>query len=245
MTTKQADTLVKQLLAALEKSYSRASLFDVDDPLDQVSYLIIEGMSGKKAAEAGVRRLSKTFVDWNEVRVSSEREIEGCLTEVRKEDKSTTAANIKSGLEYLYEARYREEFDLSNPCEFPDQALQILSGIEGLDLGRAALVLHSQIRNEENFIPFASVGRILMRVGAIKKTTSLKTIIASVNELVLPEEMPRLTYLLARHGHEVCGVKSYYCTQCKAVSLCAMGRRRVKTARRKKTKASQSCPDTS
>jgi endonuclease III len=231
MTTKQAE-LIKRLLSALEKSYGRAGLhLAAERPLDHVVYYLIDGLSSRKAAEAGVDRLRKHFVDWNEVRVSSHREIESCLNEVRREDRPTTAANIKAALEYLFEARYRDAFSLACAIDDHEDALQRLTEIEGLDSGRSALVLYASRPEETMFIPFASVGRILMRVGAIKKTTSTKAIMAGIHDLVDPKDHSRLTYLLVRHGYEVCGVKSYYCTQCRAASLCMMGRRRIRAGR--------------
>ncbi len=233
MTAKQSDT-VQRLLAGLEKHYSKASLLPDGGPLDQIVYLLIDGVSGKRAAEAGIVRLKKTFVDWNEVRVSSHREIEGCLAEVAKDERQTTANHIKSGLSYIYESRYRDEVVIGNDLENPDTDLEHLAGIEGLDQGRAALVLYSTLPETETVLPFSALNRILTRVGAIKRTTSIRALKTMVEELVDPVELARITYLLARHGHEVCGVKSYYCTQCVAASLCTMGRRRVKSAREAK-----------
>lgn len=229
-TTKQADT-VQKLLDTLEKAYGRANQFGADEPLDQVVYHILEGVGGKKAAEAGVARLAKTFVDWNEVRVSSEREIEACLGEVKKEDRAVAAANVRSGLEHIYNASCRGEYSVDGWHEDHEVALQFLADIEGLDCGRAALVLWATRSPDTDYVPFHAVGRILTRVGAMKKTTSAKAVMGAVNELVEPKDVGRLTYLLTRHGHEVCGIKSYYCTQCKAASVCVMGKRRVKNAK--------------
>ena len=142
MSTKQVDT-VRKLLETLEKVYGRANPFPAEEPLDQIVYHVLEGVAGKKAAEAGGNRLSKTFVDWNEVRVSSEREIEACLLEVRKEDRAVAAANVKAALDYIYSASCRGEYSVDGWHEDHEQALQFLAEIEGLDSGRAALVLYA------------------------------------------------------------------------------------------------------
>lgn len=243
MTTKQADT-VKKLLETLEKAYGRANQYPAEEPLDQIVYHVLEGVAGKKAAEAGGARLAKTFVDWNEVRVSSEREIEACLLEVRKEDRAVAASNVKAGLEYIYSASCRGDYSVDGWHEDQEQALQFLAEIEGLDSGRAALVLYATRPPDTEYIPFAALGRILTRVGAMKKTTSARAVMSAIHELVEPKDVGRLIYLLTRHGHEVCGVKSYYCTQCKAAPVCVMGRRRVKNVRaaRKKSAGTGKAP---
>jgi endonuclease III len=238
MTTKQADT-VRKLLNSLEKNYGRAGIPLADEPVDRVVYQIIEGASGKKSAEAGLNRLKKNFVDWNEVRVSSDREIAGCLNEVSREDRLAIAANVKAGLEYLFDARYRDEFMLESRVEDPDEALQVLAELEGLDPGRAALVLFSSWSDGTSVLPFSAIGRILMRVGVIRKTTSVKAVVAAITELVDPKELGRLTYLLTRHGSEVCGVKSYFCTQCRAASFCSMGKRRIRAGKAARNKAAR------
>jgi len=235
MTTKQVET-VRKLLGSLEKTYGRAGTVLALEPVDQVVYHIVEGASGKKAAEAGLNRLRKNFVDWNEVRVSSDREIAGCLNEVPRDDRPAIAANVKASLEYLFDARYREEFMLEGGEDDLDEALQVLAGLEGLDPGRAALVLFSTWSDGATVLPFSSIGRILMRVGVIRKTTSVKAVVAAITELLEPGDLGRLTYLLTRHGSEVCGVKSYFCTQCRAATFCSMGKRRVKAARKKAAK---------
>jgi endonuclease III len=236
MTAKRLE-LVKKLLAALERNYGRATVLADAAPLDQVVYHIIEAASGKKAAESGLGRLRKAFVDWNEVRVSSDREIAACLTDVRREDRPGIAANVKAGLEHLFDVRYRDEFDLTETGEDHDAALEHLAELEGLDHGRAALVLFGIRPAPTPFLPFTSIGRILMRVGAVRKTTSARAVVESVTELVDEKDLGRLTYLLSRHGHELCGVKSYYCTQCKAALFCSMGQRRIRNTRAGRRKA--------
>ncbi|MBN2489296.1 MAG: hypothetical protein JXQ29_00400 [Planctomycetes bacterium] len=232
MSAKQVE-LVKKLLATLEKNYGRATALAGVPPLDQVVFHLIEAAAGKKAAESGVGRLRKVFVDWNEARVSSDREIAACLIDVRREERPAIAATVRAGLERLFEVRYREQFELVATAEDRenDVVLERLAELEGLDHGRAALVLHG-IRPEScAFLPLAAIGRVLIRVGAVRKTTSLKAVVAAVNELVDTKDLGRLTYLLSRHGHDVCGVKSYFCTQCRAASFCSMGQRRVKISR--------------
>lgn len=239
MTPRPAET-VRRLLEVLERRYGRPPRLPAGEPADLLVYLFIEDAAGKKAADAALRRLKKTFVDWNEVRVTGLKALEACLGEVPRERRAETAQRIRNALVHLYEAHFRDGFTPEEVTD-PDRLAQCFAALEGLDAGRAALIAwtHLAARDPDGVAPLQAVQRILTRVGLMRRTSSPRVARESVAALVPAGEELRLVYLLARHGEEVCGRKSYSCSQCAAVRLCAMGRRlappRARTrARRKK-----------
>lgn len=243
-TSKSASSALERIATALEKSYGSASVVKSDDPLDHLAYAVIDAIAGADAAKACVARLRKTFVDWNEIRIAGHREIEHCLTEVPREDRPTVVANLKASLTQIFDARCTEDFDFEAPLDTVehDKALGYLNGVEGIDAGRAALVYAANVSlKRDGAVPdvglFPAVGRILSRAGLIKRTPGTSPSAEAIDALIPSAERTRFTYLLSRHGHEVCGVKSYACGQCVIVRQCDMGKRRVKSTPAKKSPA--------
>ncbi len=235
------NSALERIATALEKGYGSASVLDSADPFDHLAYAVIDGIAGGEAAKACIARLRKTFVDWNEIRIAGHREIENCLIEVAREDRPTVVQNLKASLAQLFDARCTEDFDFEAPQDTVDhdRALGYLNGVEGLDAGRAALVYAANVSlkhggEEADVRLFPAVGRILSRAGLIKRTPGTSPSREAIEAVIPSGERVRLTYLLSRHGHEVCGVKSYACGQCVIVRQCDMGKRRVKNAPAKK-----------
>jgi len=235
-TAKNANAALERAATTLEKGYGRASVIDSKDPFDHLAHAVIDGIAGPEPAKTCVARLRKTFVDWNEIRIAGHREIEHCLTEVAREDRPTVVANLKAALTEIYDARCTEDFDFDTPLEDldHDKALSYLNGVEGLDAGRAALVYAAnlELKHSEgsDVAPFPAIGRILSRVGLIKRAPGQSPSREAIEALIPREQRARFAYLLSRHGHEVCGVKSYSCGQCVIVRQCEMGKRRIKAA---------------
>ena len=82
----------------------------------------------------------------------------------------------------------------------PNDQLEFLTSVEGLDQGRAALVLLSCYPDRGELVPFAAISRILTRLGVIKKSSHRDALRENVATVLESEHFVRLTYLLARHG---------------------------------------------
>jgi endonuclease III len=183
---------------ALEARYGQRRNTKTEDFIEALVYQILELGVPEKNARDALKRIHDEFVDWNDMRVSTVREIEDILGEkyYRRREK---AEDLKHLLADLYTA-YRK-MDLS--------ALLNTEGIETLralpettlirkDMVERALLLVLDVKifpSDEDQV------RLLKFLDGVPKQLTTQQVIKKVEESLEAEDMLRLSRGLREHQH--------------------------------------------
>jgi endonuclease-3 len=106
-TTTNKHRLLNQLFTALKRRYEPAEP-ELRPVLEQFLYAIIREGAPRERANEAFRNLTECFFDWNELRVSSVREIEEVLGDIP--DAEARASRLVSFLQEVFETTF--SFDL-------------------------------------------------------------------------------------------------------------------------------------
>ena len=101
--------VINHIFTALKKRYEPAEP-EVRPVLEQFLYAVCREGASRRQADEAYQNLRKCFYDWNEVRVSSPREIEEALGDIP--DSAARAHRLVSFLQEVFETTY--SFDLES-----------------------------------------------------------------------------------------------------------------------------------
>jgi endonuclease III len=101
--------VVDQIFTALKKRYEPAEP-EARPVLEQFLYAVCRESASRRQADKAFQSLQKCFYDWNEVRVSSPREIEEALGDIP--ESAARANRLVSFLQEVFETTY--SFDLES-----------------------------------------------------------------------------------------------------------------------------------
>jgi len=108
-TTTNKQRVINQILTTLKKRYDPADP-DARPVLEQFLYAVCREGAPRKQADRAFRNLQERFFDWNEIRVSSAREVEEVLTGLP--DAENRANRLINFLQEVFETTY--SFDLES-----------------------------------------------------------------------------------------------------------------------------------
>src|SRR5208282_1814084 len=107
-TTTNKQRLLTQLFTALKKSHPPANE-EARPVLEQFVYALCREGATREQADRAFRGLRERFFDWNEVRVSSLRELEEVLSDLP--DAEARAQRLLSFLQEVFETTYSFDLD--------------------------------------------------------------------------------------------------------------------------------------
>ncbi len=191
-------TALMKVCEALEERYGQRRTTKTEDFIEALVYQILEVGTTEKLSRDALKRIRDEFVDWNDMRVSTVREIEDILgaTYYRRREK---AEDLKHLLADLYTA-YRK-MDLSE--------LLNAEGIETLralpettlirrDMVERALLLVLDVKifpsDEEQL-------RLVKFLGGLPKQLTTEQCVSKIEEALDAESMLRLSRGLREHCH--------------------------------------------
>ena len=183
---------------ALEERYGRRKMVRIPDFIEALMTQILELGATEKASKDAVTRLKTEYVDWNDMRVASVREIEDILGAkyYRCREK---AEDIKHLLADLYTAFRRMEINDLLTAEGIEtlRALPDTTNIRR-DMVDRALVLALELKtfpcDEEQF-------RLLKFLGGVPKHANLQNFQRKIEEALDLEQILRLSRVLREHVH--------------------------------------------
>jgi endonuclease III len=223
-TTTNKQRLLNQFFLALKKWYDPGK--EVGRPvLEQFIYGICrEGATHEQADEAFCT-LRERFFDWNEVRVSSARELEECFGELSEPD--LRAQRLISFLQEVFETTF--SFDLE-PLHKKGlkQAAKQLSRYQAANDFVVSWVVQQSLGGHA--IPLdSSTERVLRRLGLIDEDAAdPETVRASLEHLVPKARGPQFGDLLSAVADRVCWEESPNCAGCPLASECPAGREGIR-----------------
>jgi endonuclease III len=183
---------------ALEERYGHRKTVKFTDFIEALVFQILELGVQEKAARDAMKRLREEYVDWNDMRVATVREIEDILG-VKYYLVREKAEDVKHLLADLYTAFRRMEIaDLLNAEGIETlRALPETTNIRK-DMVERALLLVLEVKifpcDEDQF-------RLLKFLGGVPKQLTMAQGIRKVEEALDPEQILRLSRGLREHVH--------------------------------------------
>jgi endonuclease III len=218
-TTTNKQRILNQLFAALKKRY------EPSDPeqlpvLEQFLYAICREGASRSQADRAYRNLRERFFDWNEVRVSSAREVEEALGDVPQAE--NRAHRLISFLQEVFETTY--SFDLESLHKKGlKQAAKQLGRYQAANDYAVAWVTQQTLGGHA--IPTDSAGlRVLGRLGLVDDNEDdLEALRASLEHLVPKAKGSLFIELVSALASEVCWEDEPACSSCPLLSECPTG----------------------
>ncbi len=109
MTNNERSAVLKRLVTVLKKNFSVVSPDNSRTPMEQLIYSICLENASFEIADDVYNALSHNYFDWNEVRVSSSRELGETMKSLPEPNQ--TGLRVKRTLHYIFDKKYAFEID--------------------------------------------------------------------------------------------------------------------------------------
>ncbi|MEY4612870.1 hypothetical protein EBX93_03305 [bacterium] len=202
--------------------------------MEQVIYSICREGSSKEQADAVYQKLTEQFFDWNELRVSSVREIEECFHGMtRPVDR---AARVIGFLQELFETTYSFELEFLHKKGLK-QATKHLSRYQISNDYLGAWVTQRALGGHAIPIDTPTM-RVSKRLGLVEKTLEQVAEIRNTLEHLIPKSKGvEFTDLISTVGTEYCHDKQPDCSGCPLSKECQFALENSKPAAKKSASA--------
>ena len=187
--------------------------------LEELIYAACREGTTQEDADRAYARLRKTFVDWNEVRVSTVQEVADILRPLP--GPGARAKRMIALLQAVFEERY--SFDLSDVVKkgLKDTARKLRYYKEGVNDFAVAWVMQRTLGGHA--IPIdGPTHRVLVRLGIVEpgEPESLEAVRGTIEHLIPKARGPEFTELMSIHAKELCIDGTPLCPQCPLKSEC-------------------------
>lgn len=193
---------VKSITRHVVSSYKKGPGFK-DYPreiLDLVIFHKIHFYMAENEALQAYRRLKSNFVDWNEVRISSIREIQEILG--NSADSLEVAIFIKGLLEFLHQQRHSVDLEFLAEQNI-SEIRRFLKQIKGMDAATINMIL--RIRKDYPVIPVnAPMENTLLRIGVVRQTDTRDQKGKYLHGLVNEDAALSFHHFILNHSRAIC-----------------------------------------
>lgn len=242
ITNKQQ--LLTHAQTALKKRFPLPAIEPVSPRplLEELIFAICREGSTTDDADAAFARLRKTFVDWNEIRVSTVQEVADVLRPLPQA--GPRAGWIIGVLQAIFELNYAFDLGDMEKKGLKHAAKQISRYFNAKDLDAKGLKQAAkQISRFKQVNDFAvawvvqrSLGghaipldsptvRVLQRLGVVDEVDpdDLESLRGGIEHMIPKARGPEFTELMSMHAKEVCTDKDPQCAKCPLLSDCPTG----------------------
>jgi endonuclease-3 len=197
MTTNK-QRLLTQIFTTLKKRYDPSEP-EARSVLEQFLYAICREGASREQADRAFRNLKDHFFDWNEVRVSSAREVEEALGKIP--DAESRANRLVSFLQEVFETTF--SFDLESLHKKGlKQAAKQLSRYQAANDFTVAWVIQHSLGGHAIPLDVPSL-RVLRRLGLLEDgEADLETLRASLEHLIPKARGPLFSELISALAHD-------------------------------------------
>jgi len=216
-----------RVLRALEDKYGRHIYPEERTLLEQAIFALLAYDNPVTNARKALRDLKDDFVDWNECRCATPREIEAILERSRIEPRDHLAESIIELLQRAFQEFCQADLECLR-TDPPERTRRFLQKLEAAETGRK----HRRHRVfspwEVQYVELAAglepappvdpaTDRVCVRLGVLppasahdpeKRRKALELLAPTADEAV------RLHHLLAEHGKKVCHESDMKCAKC-------------------------------
>jgi endonuclease-3 len=218
-TTTNKQRVLTQIFTQLRKRYDSAPA-ESRGVLENFLYAVCREGTTREQADRAFRTLRERFFDWNEIRVSSTRELEEALANLPEAE--LRAQRLTSLLQEVFETTF--SFDLE-PLHKKGvkQAAKHLSRYQGANDYSVAWVVQHALGGHA--IPLdPPTLRVLRRLGLLDgDTEDAETIRASLEHLVPKAKAQLFCELLSALAEDLCLEDEPNCSGCPLAADCPIG----------------------
>jgi endonuclease III len=217
-TTINKQRLLTQLFAAYKKQVD-GSEPEPRPVLEQFIYGVCREGATRELADRAFRGLTERFFDWNEIRVSSVREVEETLADLP--NPVLRAERLISFLQEVFETTF--SFDLESlHKKGVKQAAKQLARYQAANDYVVSWVVQQTLGGHA--IPLdAPTLRTLQRIGLLEENQNEEALQASLEHLVPKSKGPLFSDLMSLLAKDLCWENDPHCSGCPLLSECPTG----------------------
>jgi len=221
----------KAIKSYVSSSYRRFSSAYRDYPkeiLDLIVFHKLHFYMPEVEAQKSYRRLKTAFVDWNEVRISSVKEIREVFDGVP--DCLELSIFVKDFLEHLHLENQSVSLEFLVERNLGD-IRRYLRGFKGVEPATIDLVL--RLRKDHPVLPVsAPMERTLLRLGVVRRQQSREQKEKYLHNLVEGAAALPFHHFFLKHSREICPPEdeNVQCPSCGIRNSCSYYKRRLKKA---------------
>jgi endonuclease-3 len=218
-TTTNKQRLLTQLFTALRKRYEPAEP-EARPVLEQFLYAVCREGTTREQADRAFRSLQERFFDWNEIRVSSVREVEEALCDLPNAD--VRAQRLISLLQEVFETTF--SFDLESlQKKGVKQAAKQLGRYQAASDFAVAWIVQQALAGHAVPLDEPSV-RTLRRLGLVDEDQQdAEALRASLEHLVPKARAALFSELVSALADELCHEDEPDCPSCPLAGECPTG----------------------
>ena len=231
-TTTNKQRLLNQIFAQLPRpgkggSDGKARLPESLPVLEQFLYAVCREGTTREEADRAFNNLRERFFDWNEVRVSSQRELGEAFDDVP--DGDVRGQRVVNFLQEVFETTYSFDLEGLHKKGLKQAAKQLQRYQAANDFAVAWVILHSL---GGHAVPLdTQVLRVLRRLGLIDDDCADPETLRASLEHHIPKAKGGLFYeLISALAGEVCHEDEPNCPSCPLANHCATGQEYRATA---------------
>lgn len=212
----------QKLLTALEKAYGIPRMpKKLGGPLDYTVWGAVSALVEHAAAERGYKALDREFVDWNELRVATWREIGAILERARVGDPGRKAVSMKRALMQMYSRMNKVTLDAVDDMD-AEEARRYVEGFSDWPAPSCGAVFYG-LKDGKGVPPTLGVCRVAQRAGLLKKGLTARKQGDALKKLVPRAKHFRLHQVFGALSDVVCISKDPRCAECPGVAFCETG----------------------
>lgn len=211
--------LLTHLFSSLKKRYEPAEP-EPRPVLEQLLYAVLREGATREQADRAFRTLQERFFDWNEIRVSSARELEEVLDELPDTDQRSQ--RLISLLQEVFETTFSFDLEILHKKGFKQAAKQLARYQAANDFA-VAWVVQQSLGGHAIALDGPTL-RVLRRLGMIENgQEDAEALRASLEHLVPKVRGPLFNDLVSALADELCVEDEPICPECPLRNECATG----------------------
>jgi len=209
-------TLFNKCLRTLKKTYEPQVPSPTRSVFEQVIFGICLENVSLETAEDSYLRLTEDYLDWNELRVSSPREIAESFS--KQEGPLEKARTLKSIMHAIFETEYN--FELETLIRMTQtQAVKTLNSFDGMRPFIAAHILQTSLK--AHVIPLDAISiRAVTRLGLVDASAAIDKMSANLKRLVSKNQGPIFCSLIRQLALDVCVADTPAIRKCALADVC-------------------------
>ncbi len=217
-TTTNKQRVLTHLFTSLKKRYGDSDQ-ESRPVLEQLIYAIVREGSTRELADQAFRLLRERFFDWNEIRVSSVREIEEALACLPNAE--LRAQRLISLLQEVFETTFSFDLEILHK-KGVKQAAKQLNRYQAINDYAIAWVIQQSLGGHA--VPLDDPSeRCLRRLGLVEgESEEMESLRGSVEHLIPKARAPLFNELVSAVANEVC-LDEPRCANCPLCAECPTG----------------------
>ncbi len=211
---------LRQALGILEKQLGRRRRRRPPDPLETLLVSVLAGDGNDLLAAEVLEKLRAEMVDWNELRVTTPREIEELIAPLP--DAAEKALALKRILQRLFVEKHT--LNLAHFQRFGRERLE--KELDSFGVLPPAVKARMMLRAFDiNVLPMtADIERIVKRLGLVDSYLTTDKVAEELAEVLPPKRVYSFYHLASEHAEKVCTARGYDCVKCLLVAVCERGK---------------------